>query len=139
MKTIAWVIFVVALAFGSGCVRADWIGGPLFTPHVTGVWYGELRTSVNRMELSIDLKQEGPKVEGSVLGKGFVPTLLRDVPGRVEGTVSGQGFEFRRTDGPLRAAVTVNGDEMTGQVDTGFGPGQVFLRRVHSPPRVDAP
>jgi hypothetical protein len=139
LKTIAWLIFVAALAFGSGCVRADWIGRTLFTVDVTGVWYGELRTSVHRMELSIDLKQDGPKVEGSLLGKGFVPTLLRDVPGPVEGTVSGEGFEFRRTNGPLRAHMTVSGDEMTGQADTGFGPGQVFLRRVHSPPRVDAP
>lgn len=139
MKTIAWVIFVVALAFGSGCVRADWIGAPLSTADVTGVWYGVLRTSVHRMELSIDLKQEGPKVEGSLLGKGFVPSPLRDVPGPVEGSVSGKGFEFRRTNGPLRADVTVDGDEMTGQADTGFGPGQVFLRRVHLSPRVDAP
>jgi hypothetical protein len=139
MKTIAWVIFVVALAFGSGCAHSDWIERTLFTVDVTGVWYGELRTPVHHMELSIDLKQEGPKVEGSLWGKGFVPTLLRDVPGPVEGTVSGKGFEFRRRNGPLRADMTVSGDEMTGQADTGFGPGQVFLRRVHSPPRVDAP
>jgi len=77
MKAIAWVILVVALAFGSGCAGSDWIERTLFTVDVTGVWYGELRTSVHRMELSIDLKQEGPKVEGSLWGKGFMPTLLR--------------------------------------------------------------
>jgi hypothetical protein len=139
MKTIAWVILVVALAFGSGCAGSDWIERTLFTVDVTGVWYGELRTSVHRMELSIDLKQEGPKVEGSLWGKGFVPTLLRDVPGPVEGTVSGGRFELRRTNGPLRGAMTVSGDEMTGQAHTGFGPGQVFLRRVDSSPRINAP
>jgi len=139
MKTIARVIFVVALAFGSGCARSDWIEGTLFTVDVTGVWYGELRTSVHRMELSIDLKQEGPKVEGSLLGKGFVPALLRDAPGPVEGTVSGGRFELRRTNGPLRADMTVSGDEMTGQADTGFGPGQFLLRRADSLPRVNAP
>ena len=139
MKTIAWVISVVALAFGSGCARSDWSGGTLFTVDVTGAWYGELRTSEHRMELSIDLKQQGPKVEGSLLGKGFVPTLLRDVPGPVEGTVSGERFEFRGTNGPLRGDVTVRGDEMTGRVHTGFGPGHVFLRRVDPSPRVNAP
>ena len=139
MKTIAWVIFMVPLAFGSGCARSAWIEGTLFRVDVTGVWYGELRTSVHRMELSIDLKQEGPKVEGSLLGKGFVPALLRDVPGPVEGTVSGERFEFRRTNGPLRGDMTVSGDEMTGQAHTGFGPGQVFLRRVDSSSRGNAP
>ena len=139
MKTIAWVIFVVALAFGSGCAHSDWIERTLFTVDVTGVWYGELRTPVHHMELSIDFKQEGPKVEGSLWGKGFVPTLLRDVPGPVEGTVSGERFEFRRTNGRLRGDMTVSGNEMTGQAHTGFGPGQVSLRRVDSSPRVNAP
>ena len=139
MKPIAWVIFVVVLAFGSGCAHSDWTMGTLFTVDVTGVWYGELRTPVHRMELSIDLKQEGPKVEGSLWGKGFVPALLRDVPGPVEGTVSGERFELRRTNGPLRGDLTVSGDEMTGQAHTGFGPGQVFLRRVDSSPRINAP
>jgi hypothetical protein len=139
MKTIAWVISLAALALGSGCARSDWIERTLFMVDVTGVWYGELRTSVHRMEISIDLKQEGPKVEGSLWGKGFVPTLLRDAPGPVEGTVSGERFEFRRTDGPLRGDMRVSGDEMTGQAQTGFGPGQVSLRRIVSSPRVNAP
>ena len=139
MKPIAWVIFVVVLAFGSGCAHSDWTMGTLFTVDVTGVWYGELRTSVHRMELSIDLKQEGSRVDGSLLGKAFVPALLRDVAGPVEGTVSGERVELRQTDGPLRAHITVIGDEMTGQAHTGFGPGQLLLRRVDSPPRVNAP
>ena len=79
------------------------------------------------------------KVEGSLLGKGFVPALLRDAPGPVEGTVRGERFELRRTDGPLRADMTVSGDEMTGQAHTEFGPGQFRLRRVDSLPRVNAP
>jgi hypothetical protein len=139
MKPIAWVIFLVALGSGSGCARSHWNAGTLLTVNVTGVWYGELRTSVHRMELSIDLKQEGPLVDGSVLGKGFVPALLRDVPGPVEGAVSGDRFELRRTDGPLRAHMTVSGDEMTGQAHTGSGPGQFLLRRVDSSPRINAP
>jgi hypothetical protein len=139
MKAIAWVISMAALAFGAGCARSDWTERTLFMVDVTGVWYGELRTSVHRMEVSIDLKQEGPKVEGSLWGKGFVPTLLRDTPGPVEGSVSGERFEFRRTDGPLRGDMRVSGDEMTGQAQTGFGPGQVFLRRLVSSPRVNAP
>ena len=139
MKTSTSVILVVALALASGCAGSDSIERTLFTVDVTGVWYGELRSSVHRMELSIDLKQEGPQVEGSLWGKGFVPTLLRDVPGPVEGTVRGERFELRRTNGPLRGNLTVSGDEMTGQVHTGFGPGQVVLRRVDSSPRINAP
>jgi hypothetical protein len=91
------------------------------------------------MELSTDLTQEGSKVAGSLLGKGFVPTLLREVPGPVEGTVSGARFELRRTDGPFRGDLTVNGDEMTGPAHTGFGPGQIMLRRLDASPRVNAP
>jgi len=139
MKTVAWVILAVGLASGAGCARSDWIERALFTVDVSGVWYGELRTAVHRMELSIDLTQEGPKVEGSLSGKGFVPTLLRGVPGPVEGTVSGARFEFRGTNGPLRGDMTVSGDEMTGQAETGFGPGQVLLRRVDASPRINAP
>ena len=139
MNRIARVIFVIALASASGCARSDWIPGTLFTVDTTGVWYGELRTSVHRMELSIDLKQEGRKVEGALLGKGFVPALLRDVPGPVEGTVSGEQLELRQANGLLRADLTVRGDEMAGPAHTGFGPGQFLLRRIDSPARVDAP
>jgi hypothetical protein len=138
MKPTAWAICVVALALGSGCARAEWTRATRFTADVTGVWYGELRTSVHRMELSIDLRQEGAQVEGSLLGKGFVPTLLQEVPGPVEGTVSGERLELRRTNGPLRADMTITGDEMAGPASTGFGPGQFLLRRVDSP-RVNAP
>lgn len=136
---IARVILVVALALWAGCARSDWVTGTPFRVDVTGVWYGELRTAEHRMELSTDLKQDGSKVAGSLLGKGFVPTLLRDVPGPVEGTVSGARFELRRTDGPLRGDLAVNGNEMTGPVHTGFGPGQITLRRIDSSPPVNAP
>ena len=139
MKPVAWMICAVTLAFGAGCAHSDWTGRPWFTADVTGVWYGELRTSVHRLELSIDLKQERSRVDGSLLGKGFVPGLLRDVPGPVEGTVSGERVELRRTDGPLRARMTVSGDEMTGPAETGFGPGRFLLRRVDSPARINAP
>jgi hypothetical protein len=133
------VIFVVALAFGSGCARSESIVERLSTVDVTGVWYGELRTSVHRMELSVDLRQEGPKAEGTLLGKGFVPAPLRDVPGPVEGIVRGRHLELRRANGPLRADMMASGDEMTGPAHTGFGPGQLRLRRVGPLPRVDAP
>jgi hypothetical protein len=139
MNRIVRVIVVTALAFGSGCARSDWIPPALFTRNVAGVWYGELRTSLHRMEVSIDLRQEGGKVEGSLLAKGFVPALLRDVPGPVEGTVNGGQLELRQATGPLRADLTVRGDEMAGPAHTGFGPGQFLLRRVDAPARVDAP
>ena len=38
MNTIARVILVAVLAFGSGCAKPDWIEQTLVTVDVTGTW-----------------------------------------------------------------------------------------------------
>jgi hypothetical protein len=131
MKGTVWVILVVALATGSSCTHPDWIERTLVTVDVTGTWSGTIAAGANAAEILIDLKQEGPKVEGSVRWKGFAfTTNFGDLAGLVEGTVSGDRFEFRRTNGHLRGDVIVSGDEMTGHAHVRSGPASIVLRRV---------
>ena len=42
MKTIAGVLIVAALVFGSGCATSDWIERTLVTVDVTGTWFGSI-------------------------------------------------------------------------------------------------
>ncbi len=116
----------------SGCATPpDWIERTLVTVDVTGTWSGTIAAGGTTAEILIDLKQEGPKVEGSVRWKGFAfTTNVGDLPGLVEGTVSGDRFEFRRTNGNLRGDVIVSGDEMTGHAHVKSGPASIVLRRV---------
>jgi hypothetical protein len=140
VKSIGGLLLIVAaLATGSSCVTPpDWIERTLVTVDVTGVWYGTISNSLAPIHFSIDLKQEGPKVEGS-LKAGLVHSMLKDISGPVEGTVSGDRFEFRRTNGSLHSDVTVSGDEMIGLAHGTFGPGQTFLRRVKPSPPLLSP
>ena len=132
MRTIAWILMAAALAIGSGCATSpDWIERTLVTVDVTGTWYGAIAAGTTTAEILIDLKQEGPKVAGSVRWKGFAfTTNVGDLPGLVEGTVNGDRFEFRRTNGILRGDVIVSGDEMAGNAHVKSGPASIVLRRV---------
>ena len=123
---------LAALMCVSGCTTPpDWIERTLVTVDVTGTWYGRIAAGSTTAEILMDLKQEGPKVEGSVRWMGFAfPTNIGDLPGLVEGTVSGDRFEFRRTNGHLRGDVIVSGDEMTGNAHAKSGPASIVLRRV---------
>ncbi len=141
MKTIAWVILVAA-AYGSGCARPDWIERTLVTEDVTGVWSGVIArgSGPTSLEITIDLKQEGPKVTGFLKWTGFgYSGSYDDLPGPVEGTVSGDRFEFKRINGSFSGAMTVTGDEMTGQGQMSVGLGSIFLRRVDSSLRPSSP
>jgi hypothetical protein len=80
----------------------------------------------------MELKQNGPKVTGNLKPKGFIHAALQDVSGPVEGTVSGDRFEFRRVGGSFVGEMTVDGDVMAGRVHGGPGPGQCSLRRTAS-------
>src|SRR5260370_26915452 len=136
MKTIAWVILVAA-AYGSGCARPDWIERTLVTEDVTGVWSGVMArgSGPTSLEITIDLKQEGPKVTGFLKWTGFSYSgLYDDLPGPVEGTVSGDRFEFKRINGSFTGAMTVTGDEMAGQGENGFGPKPIFPQTVRACP-----
>jgi hypothetical protein len=133
MRTVLRVILVVALVCASGCTaHPDWIERTLVTVDVTGVWSGAISQGGSYVEVSMVLKQEGPKVTGSLRWRGFSePRVFGDLPGPVQGTVSGDRFEFSRT-GLLSADLIVSGDEMTGPGHVNSGPASIVLRRVNS-------
>jgi hypothetical protein len=140
--TAGMLLMAAALAAGSSCARPDWIERTLVTVDVTGVWSGVMArgSGPTSFEITIDLKQEGPKVTGFLKWAGFSYSgLYEDLPGPVEGTVSGDRFEFKRINGSFGGAMTVTGDEMTGQGHMSAGLGSLFLRRVDSSPRPSSP
>jgi hypothetical protein len=132
MKIVGSVLLVAALVAASGCARPDWIERTLVTVDVTGVWSGTWTNGLYNTELWMELKQTGPKVTGNLKPKGFIHAALQDVSGPVEGTVSGDRFEFRRVGGSFVGEMTVDGDVMAGRVHGGPGPGQCSLRRTAS-------
>ena len=134
MKTIAWGILVVALACGAGCARPDWIEQTLVTVDVTGTWRGAATSGGSFISYEFALQQRGPKVDGSVRGEGR-RTSGWGVPGEysgpIDGTVAGDAFSFRQTNGSLQGEMTVSGDEMTGVVfSSDFSRHQINLRRA---------
>jgi hypothetical protein len=123
MKITAAVLIAAALAFGSGCVRSDWIDRTLVTVDVTGVWTGKayIPHAVTGLivDVRLELEQQGPKVKGSIRPSGSIPWRSLDRPstaGPIEGSVAGDVFEFRETNGHIRGQLTVSGDEMTGEI-----------------------
>ena len=132
MRVIGPMLTAAALSIGVGCTTSpDWIERTLVTVDVTGTWSGTIAAGGTTAAILIDLKQEGPKVEGSVRWNGMAfTTNVGDLPGLVEGTVSGDRFEFRRTNGILRGDVIVSGDEMAGNAHVKSGPASIVLRRV---------
>ena len=142
MKTIARVILVAALASGSGCATPpDWIERTLVTVDVTGHWYGSSPKSSGAgssyAEFWLDLQQAGPKARGSIQAKGIRTGLAGTGWVPIEGTIAGDVFSFRQTDGPARGELKVRGDEMTGEVSIGFS-GPIILHRIESSPRPDS-
>src|SRR6267142_6478380 len=103
MRTIACVMLVAALACGSGCATPpDWIERTLVTVDVTGTWYGAspVRGQGDVPDLWLELQQEGPKTKGSTrasMGAAQSPRLF----GPIEGTIAGDVFTFRQTNGPV--------------------------------------
>lgn len=113
MKTIAWIALAVVLAFQCACARKDWIEQTLVTVDVTGVWVGSITRggSYGPVEVRLELEQQGPKVTGYFRAlPPYPPWGL--VNGPVEGTVAGDVFTFKHTNGVLVGETTVNGDEM---------------------------
>jgi hypothetical protein len=112
MKTIALLILVAVLTCGVGCAKSDWIQQTLVTADVTGVWIGSVaRGNYLSSEVRLELEQQGPKVTG-YLRVNPPHIQYRFVDGPVEGTVTGDVFTFRQTNGILLGETTVNGDEM---------------------------
>jgi hypothetical protein len=122
MNTIARLILVAVLAFGSGCAKPDWIQQTLVTVDVTGT-----RQSTEGGLYQLALEQQGSKVTGSVriLG-GFA-----QFSGRVDGAVGGDVFTFtgEGQTGSTKGEMRLTGDEMTGEV-WGAGATPVGRRRA---------
>jgi hypothetical protein len=132
MDRRAFIGTLAAVMCGSGCARSDWIERTLVTVDVTGVWSGTCNNGLYNTELWMELKQEGSRVTGNLTPTGFIHGVLQDVSGPVEGTVSGDRFEFKRVGGSLVGEMTVDGDVMVGRLHGRTGPGQSSLRRMAS-------
>jgi len=133
MRLIVGILIVAAVAVGSGCAKQDWIDRTLVTVDVTGSWYGTIGGVGSSMgtnsEMWLDLQQAGSKVTGSVR---FKPDQAFGSSGPIEGSVSGDVFQYRLLRGGTYIDLTVSGDEMTAQTSG----RQVTLRRLQaSPPR----
>jgi hypothetical protein len=118
MNTVVRMITAVALMWGVGCVRSDWIDRTLVTVHVTGTWHGWAIASNQagaNSEIWLVLKQEGPRATGSVRASAFY-SGIRPVNGPIDGTVAGDVLSFRQTDGSLTGEMRVSEDTMTGQI-----------------------
>ena len=144
MDRRAFIGTLAALMCVSGCTTPpDWIERTLVTVDVTGHWYGSSPQSSGAgssyAEFWLDLQQAGPKARGSIRAKGIRTGAGLGGTGWVpiEGTIAGDVFTFRQTDGPGRGEFTVRGDEMTGEVSIGFS-GPIIVRRIESSPRPDS-
>jgi hypothetical protein len=125
MRTATRVFIAGALVFGSGCAQTDWIDRTLVTVDLAGVWSGKAYIAHAATGLLIDvrmeLEQAGPKVKGSIRPSGSIPWRDLDrssTAGSLEGTVAGDVFEFKETNGHVKGRLTVSGDgdEMAGEV-----------------------
>ena len=129
MKTIVRAILVAALACGSGCARPDWIEQTLVTVDVTGTWRNAQGGSIE-----FALEQQGPTAKGYFRPLGPGLAVFPWFEGPIDGTVAGDVFRFRLTNGTAVGEMTVSGDEMKGHVSMG-SPLPISLRRVDSPAR----
>jgi hypothetical protein len=142
MDRRAFIGTLAALMCVSGCTTPpDWIERTLVTVDVTGHWYGSSPQSSGAgssyAEFWLDLQQAGPKARGSIQAKGIRTGLGGTGRVPIEGTIAGDVFSFRQTDGPARGELKVRGDEMTGEVSIGFS-GPIIVRRIESSPRPDS-
>ena len=120
------MVLGISLMSLMGCAQQDWIDRTLVTVDVTGSWYGTIRSAGSSVgtnsEIWLDLQQAGSKVSGSVR---FKPDAFSS-GGPIEGSVSGDVFQYRLLRGSTYIDLTVSGDEMTGQTSG----RSVTLRRV---------
>ena len=137
MRVVTRVLIAAALAFGSGCASTDWIDRTLVTVDVTGTWYG---TWTSGWGLLFELQQQGSTVKGFMRSTTGTSQLGQAgfKSGPIEGTVAGDVFRFRQTNGTMEGEMTVSGDEMDGRASlTSSRP--FSLRRVDSSAHPDSP
>jgi len=99
---------------------------------VNGTWGGSLdpRGGATNFDVLLELQQRGAKVIGKVELLGAGTSGAWTIPsGPLDGTVAGDVFRFAQTNGSLTGEMTVNGDEMTGFLQTPT-PRSMTLRRV---------
>jgi len=125
------LILMLGLVVSAGCAKPDWIQQTLVTTDVTGAWVGSLGKGGLGAEVRLDLDQQGQKVHGSL--RSFVSSNYGfEFPnGPLEGTIQGDVFNFKMTNGGVTGELTVNGEEMQGYATTG-GRTQMYLRRINS-------
>ena len=127
---------VSALAYGVGCAsRPDWIEQTLVTVDVTGTWVGSEITGYKSGPgmYEVALEQQGAKVRGYLQRHGEgVGQAAGTYSGPVEGTVGGDVFRFRQTNGSLTGETALSGDEMAGEVSFDGLVRRITLRRVDS-------
>ena len=119
------LILMLSLVLTMGCAKSDWIQQTLVTADVTGTWRGSTPNGFFQLEL----EQQGAKVKGSILGTGVRVVAGNRISGRIEGSVAGDLFTFRQTDGSVTGEMTVNGDEMSGQFRV-TSPENILLQRI---------
>jgi hypothetical protein len=138
MKALIGLLIAATLVIGSGCAKTDWIDRTLVTENVTGTWEGTWFTGIG---LLFELEQQGSTVKGFMrltAGTSQNPSGIR--PGPIQGTVAGDVFRFRQTNGFADGEMRVSGDEMNGHLTLG-SLRQLSLRRIDpssppgSPPR----
>jgi hypothetical protein len=139
------LLIATTLAIGSGCAKEDWIDRTLVTVDVTGTWSGGTGgVGGGSRDVLMDLEQQGSRVKGSMRfpGGSIASGNVEVKPGPIEGTVTGDVFRFRQTNGNVEGEVKVSGEEMIGRASLGIGSSRpLSLRRVNpssspgSPPR----
>jgi hypothetical protein len=126
------VVIAAAVAFGLGCASNDWIDRTLVTENVTGTWSGGWTGKSE--EILVELEQQGSTVKGYMrltAGASYM-TQLGVKSGPIEGTIAGDVFRFRQTNGDVEGEMTVSGDEMAGRASYSVGSRPFSLRRTDS-------
>jgi len=115
MKILAGMLMMSTLLVGAGCAQKDWIDRTLVTVDVTGVWRGTMTTpGVTAINVVMTLEQRGAKVTGDLKYD-----IFSERSGPIEGTVSGDIFQFSSMRGIITGELLVNGEEMSGEGSAG--------------------
>jgi len=131
---MARVLLGISVVFLMGCAQKDWIDRTLVTENVTGAWAGSIGEGNCHRDVRLDLKQDGTKVTG-------VATIsLSGAPFPIQGGMAGDVFTFKSSPrGASSAELTVNGDDMSGQILWWCGNNRMSLHRVDSVSRTESP
>ena len=125
MRTTRRLLLVMLLvAIGQGCARGDWIDRTLVTESVTGLISIEgnvagdaFRFKDDRGTLTGELTISGDEMRGpGSIGNSRPVMQSTAIRGPVEGTMAGETFRFKQTNGSAVGELTVSGDDMIGQI-----------------------